>query len=331
MKKQYVAGLNDGARVETEFVVCRKELRVGRSGEPYLALELADRTGFLQASLFSRARETAESFSEGDYVRVAGMMKRYRGRLELVIRTLVALAGDECDALDFLPSSRRPVEELLGYLEFLVEEVHERHLHALLTVFLKDESFMSRFTRAPAAKSYHHAYLGGLLEHTVSVATMCEHACQQYPQVDRDLLVTAAILHDVGKIEEFEYDSRIDYTDEGRFVGHLIMGERMLTERLRRIKGFPEDVGLRLRHAILSHHGELEWGSPKRPSTLEALILHHVDNLDAKVAGFGEIVHRYAGPDVKWTDVQNLFRRPLYVPRSVEDESRVAEEGDEYH
>lgn len=330
MKQQFIADLKEGMAVDSEFVVCRKEVRGARSGCSYLTLELGDRTGFVDARLFDRATETSETFSEGDYVAVRGKVERYRGRRDIVVRWLTSVDPSTVDPADFLRTSPRPRDELIGYLEFLVGEIHNRYLRRLLDSFLADELFMERFAGAPAAKSYHHAYLGGLLEHAVAVATMCEHAAQQYPEVDKDLLVTAAILHDVGKIDELEYTTKIDYSDEGKFIGHLIMGERMLTECISRIGGFPEELALRLRHAILSHHGELEWGSPKRPSTLEALILHHVDNLDAKVAGFGEIVRRYGGPDVKWTDLQNLFRRPLYVPQAVEDEPRVAEELGEY-
>lgn len=330
MKKQFVADLKEGGAVETEFVVCRKELRVARSGCAYLALELGDRSGFVDARLFDRASDVAETFAEDDIVAVRGKVEAYRGKRDVVIRSLMRLEPDDVDVTDFLRTGWRPTEELVGYLEFLVEEVHDRHLKRLLRAFLTDDGFMEKFTAAPAAKSYHHAYLGGLLEHSVSVATMCEHAAQQYPDVDKDVLVTAAILHDIGKVDELEYRTKIDYTDEGKFIGHLTMGERMLAERITAIDGFPPELALRLRHAVLSHHGELEWGSPKRPSTAEALILHHIDNLDAKVAGFGEIVRRYGGPDVKWTDLKNLFRRPLYVPRAAADEERVAEEAGEY-
>lgn len=330
MKTQFIRDLKEGGTVETEFVVCRKEVRIARSGCAYLVLELGDRSGYVGARLFADARETAERLSEGDYVAVRGTVERYRGRRELIVRSLVTLEPDAVDAADFLRTSPRSTDELLGFLEFLVREVANPHLRRLLEAFVADELFMEKFRTAPAAKSYHHAYLGGLLEHTVSVATLCEHAAQQYPEVDKDLLVTAALLHDIGKIDELEYRSKIGYSDEGKFIGHLIMGERMITERVEAIPRFPRELALRLRHAVLSHHGELEWGSPKRPSTLEALILHHVDNLDAKVAGFGEIVRRYGGPDVKWTDLQNLFRRPLYVPRALADEERVAEDLGEY-
>lgn len=330
MKDQFVQDLKESTTVASDFVVCRKEVRVARSGCRYLALELGDRTGFVDARLFDRALEVAEMFSEGDFVSVRGKIEQYRGRREVVIKELIVLDPAAIDPTDFVRSGLKPPDETLGFLEFLVGEVYNRYLGTLLRSFLADETFMEKFQAAPAAKAYHHAYLGGLIEHSVSVATLCEHAAQQYPQVDKDLLVTAAILHDIGKIDELEYGTRIEYSDEGKFIGHLIIGERMLTERIERIDGFPEELALRLRHAILSHHGELEWGSPKRPSTLEALILHHVDNLDAKVAGFGEIVRRYAGPDVKWTDLKNLFRRPLYVPRAVDDEERVAEDLGEY-
>ncbi len=330
MKSQFVSDLKEGVAVDTEFVVCRKEVRVARSGCSYLTLELGDSSGFIDARLFDRATDVAETFAEGNYVAVRGKVERYRGRRDIVVRVLTPLDASRVDPRDFMRRCPRQTEELRGYLEFLVEEVHNRHLRRLLDSFLSDAAFMDKFTTAPAARSYHHAYLGGLLEHSVSVATLCEHTAQQYPDVDRDLLVTAAILHDVGKIDELEYRTRIDYSDEGKFIGHLTIGERMLAGRIDSIDGFPRELALRLRHAVLSHHGELEWGSPKRPSTLEALILHHADNLDAKVCGFGEIVRRYGGPDLKWTDLQNLFRRPLYVPRAAEDETQVAEDLGEY-
>jgi 3'-5' exoribonuclease len=210
------------------------------------------------------------------------------------------------------------VEELKGFLEFQIESVHDQDYSSLLQITFGDPEFMERFSTAPAAKQFHHAYLGGLLEHTVTVADLCEHIAQQYGRINRDLLITAALLHDIGKVEELSYDRTIDYSDAGRFLGHVILGVTFVTEQVRRLGGFPEHKLQLLLHCIVSHHGELEWGSPKRPKTLEALIIHHVDNLDAKVKGFLEIVE--GSRDANWTDVRNLFRRPLHVPRASHQE-----------
>ncbi len=164
----------------------------------------------------------------------------------------------------------------------------------------------------------------------MTVATICEHIGQQYPEVNKDLLLTAALLHDIGKLDELTYDKKIDYSEEGKFLGHLLIGDRMLDEKIKKIKDFPEEYALKLRHCLLSHHGELEWGSPKKPSILEALIIHHVDNLDAKVTGFKEIISKYKGTEHRWTDLRNLFRRPLYIPKALAEEDIIAEDKVEY-
>jgi len=182
----------------------------------------------------------------------------------------------------------------------------------------------------PGSQSYHHAYLGGLMEHTIAVAANCARIAGTYPDVNRDLLVTAALIHDLGKIDELSCETSIEYTDEGRLLGHVMLGVRLVHERLALSSAAP-DLRRRLEHAILSHHGELEWGSPKRPSTIEALLLHHVDNLDAKAAGFSQAVAGATLAEEAWTDAGNLFRRPLYAPRPMEDDRPRRSEEDAQH
>jgi 3'-5' exoribonuclease len=233
------------------------------------------------------------------------------------------------DARAFLPATYRDIEELLGFLQFHIQSVYDRDYRALLDSIFGDEAFLARFAEAPAAKSFHHAYLGGLLEHTVTVADLCDHVSQQYARVDRDLLITAALLHDVGKVDELTYTASIDYSESGRFLGHVVLGVMFVSQRAKDAARLSERKLEPLLHAIVSHHGELEWGSPKRPKTLEALILHHVDNLDAKVKGFLEIVE--GSRDARWTDLRNLFRRPLHTPRASHQEQDFlpAQEGDD--
>ncbi len=233
------------------------------------------------------------------------------------------------DISDFLRVVTTDRAELEGELRRAAAETRNPFLKELMLSFLDDPEFMRLFTAAPAAKNYHHPYIGGLLEHTVSTVRICRLLHELYPELDRDLLVAAAMLHDIGKIHELSYERAIDYTDEGRFLGHLLLSDQILRERIAQVPDFPPELALRLRHAVLSHHGELEWGSPKRPKTLEAIVLHHVDNLDAKVNSFREIAERHLESDSDWTDMKNLFNRPLYIPRplSREGERRLEEEG----
>lgn len=327
-KNQFAADLKTGDKVDTVFMVKKKEVRTGRNGQSYLALELVDKTGVIPGRIWERVDRFNSIFDEDDFVLIKGKTAAYRGRTEIQILALVRADDVTVEFSDYLPNARRDKQELIGFLEYFLHEIYQSDLKKLTASFLSDKPFMAKFSEAPGAKNWHHAYLGGLLEHTVAVATICEHVGQLYPEVDHDLLLTAAILHDIGKVDEMEYSRKIDYSDEGRFLGHLIIGEKMLLERIAAIKNFPKQLSLRLRHAILSHHGQLEWGSPKRPSTLEALILHHADNLDAKISGYRDIIFKHSQSGPKWTDVKNLFKRPLNIPMSAEDEGARATEED---
>jgi 3'-5' exoribonuclease len=317
-----------GMEVKSAFIVARKELRKTKAGAPYLALELADKSGKVDARLWDGVSRYKDAFAEKDYVAVSGRAEKYRDQLQVVVNSLRRCGDEEVDAADFLRVVSTDRVELEGELRQALEEVRSVHLRGLLLAFFSDPEFMRKFTTAPAAKNYHHPYLGGLLEHSATTVRICRMVCDLYPDIDRDLLITAAALHDIGKIEELDYDRTIDFSDAGRFLGHLLLSDEMIRERIAAQPGFPPDLAMSLRHAVLSHHGELEWGSPKRPKTLEAIVLHHVDNLDAKVNSFREIVGRAAGGDSPWTDMRNLFKRPLYVPRSMSQEMELELEED---
>ena len=323
MSKQLIRDLEPGAEVKSTFIVTRKELRKTRAGAPYMALELADKSGKVDARLWDGVSRYKDAFAERDFVAVSGRAEKYRDKLQVVVNSLRRCGEEEVDASDYLRVVETDRAELEGELRMALEEVRNLHLRALLLAFFNDPSFMARFTAAPAAKNYHHPYLGGLLEHTTTTVRICCMICDLYPDIDRDLLVTAAALHDIGKVHELDYNRAIDFTDAGRFLGHLLLSDEMIRERIAGLAGFPDDLALRLRHAVLSHHGELEWGSPKRPKTLEAVVLHHVDNLDAKVNSFREIAGRSSGRDSPWTDMRNLFKRPLYIPRSMSQEMEL--------
>jgi 3'-5' exoribonuclease len=327
MKEQYVKGLTEGDRVDTVFALRSRDLRPTRTGESYVSMELADRSGTISAVMFG-PRAGDGLVQAGAAVRVEGTVTSFRGRRRISVDRLEI--EHDADPADLVASGLRDTEELLGFLESLIEEVRHPGLRAVLDRVFGDAAFMERFSRCPAAQTHHHAYVGGLLEHTVSVAATCQAVGQGYDAVDADLLLAAALLHDVGKVDELSFETAIEYTDEGRLIGHVVLGERRVATATAGLESvLPRTVALRLSHVLLSHHGELEWGSPKRPCTLEALVLHHVDNLDAKIAGFLTAVTGASGLEERWTDADNLFRRPLFVPRPVEDDRpRHAEEDD---
>ncbi len=327
MKAQYASELTEGCAVETAFVLRAKEMRSTRSGDAFLALELADRSGQIPGVWF-RPSAVAAAVPVSSVVHVRGTVTRYRNVKRI---SLDSMAPEEAwDPTDFLMRGQRDEAELLASLRSLVASVVDPALRCLLRRVFGEKAFLARFRTSAGAQSYHHAYLGGLLEHTVAVATLCSQLAESYPAVDRDLLVAAALLHDIGKVDELSCETSIEYTDEGRFLGHVMLGVRRITDAARRGGLDPgADTLVRLEHAVLSHHGELEWGSPKRPSTLEALLLHHADNLDAKASGFSTLLSRASRADELWTDASNLFRRPLYAPRAAEDDRPrpVLEEG----
>lgn len=312
-----VADLKPGTTVEGIYLLASKETRTTKAGKPFCKLKLTDRTGTVDCAIWEIDAMPAD-IQIGDLVNVAARVTEYQGTPQLESLRIGPAPPGSAEARDFLPTTYRDVEELKGFLHFHMDSVGDRDYAALLRVVFGDPDFYAAFTAAPAAKIYHHAYLGGLMEHTVAVAEMCDFVAQQYGRVDRDLLLTAALLHDVGKTLELTFETSIDFTDAGRFLGHVIQGVTLVSEKAKEVPSFPEAKLQQLLHCIVSHHGELEWGSPKRPKTIEALILHHVDNLDAKVKGFLEIVE--GSRDAPWTDLRNLFRRPLHVPRATHQE-----------
>ena len=317
-RRAAVEDMEPGQQVQETYLASSKEMRTTKQGKPFLKLKLSDRTGTVDGVLWDDAEEAARLFEQGDHIQVSGQISEYAGSAQVKINNIQPVSPTQVDPHDFLPSTYRDIEELQGYLRFHMESVHDRDYRRLLDHVFNDSEFLERFTRAPAATRYHHAYLGGLLEHTVSVTSLCDHVAQQYPRVNRDLVITAAILHDLGKVDELNYEQAIEYSDAGKFLGHVTIGAIFISEKISAISGFPKEKADQLLHTLVSHHGELEWGSPKRPKTLEALIIHHIDNLDAKVKGFLEIVE--GSRNAEWTDLRNLFRRPLHIPRAAHQE-----------
>lgn len=278
-----VASLRAGTEVDGVFACARKDRLTARSGSAYLALELRDRTGSIPARAFRDADFLAGRFDRGDLVRVKGKVDRFRDELQVEVRS-VARVEEGLDPTAFLPIAYRDLEELDGFLEHLAREVHDPDLARLLASFLGDEELREAFRRAPCTRGGHHAYLGGLIEHTVAVATLAQEACILHPRLNSDLLLSAAILHDIGKTREFAYGAEISLSDEGALLGHLQLGQQMVADRAGRLDGFPGARLLALAHCMLGHHGPDPLPG-RRFASAEAIALARINSVDAAVKG----------------------------------------------
>lgn len=310
-KTQFVSRLQPDQEVHDLFLVHLKQLTSGRTGKSYLRLTIGDRTGRIEARVWDGAHELAQRFNQGDLVYVTGLATSYQGVTQIKA-TYVEAAPDDgrIDWTEFLPAAERPAPEMFEELNGLLGTVTNPDLKRLVDAFLADGELMEGFMRAPAAVSMHHAYMAGLLEHTLGVVRLADRVAPLYP-VDRDLVLVGAFLHDLGKLKELAYAASFDYTDEGRLLGHLVMGYGMIDEKCAQLPGFPHELKLHLEHLMLSHHGELEWGSPKRPKTKEALMLHALDNVDAKVIAAEKFLNEPATGNGQWTGYLRMFDRPL--------------------
>ncbi len=316
MGKTFITDLIEGESVTSFFLLKQVQVRQRRSGEPYLSMVLGDRTGEMAAVMWEGVEEAGKELAEGDVVKVQGLLGTYQRARQLTITRLRKVAPEEIVAEDYLPRSQQDPTALLAHLRATVDAMQEPSLQRLLRDLLADEDFMADFTVAPAAKNIHHAVLGGLLEHTASVVGLCRVLAEYYPAVDRDLLLAAAMLHDVGKVRELTWDRVFDYSDAGRLLGHITLGALLVEARIREISDFPEALAQRLLHCILSHHGELEWGSPRRPKTLEALVLHYAEDLDGKVNAFLGFAQQHPDPQHPgWTQFNKPLDRYLYFGR----------------
>lgn len=318
----WVEDLKENDQVNGLYLAKLKRLGTTRKGDPFLTLVLADRTGEVEARVWEDAEASNARFAEGDVVEVEGRAGSYRNVLQLILST-VRKAAVVRDPSIFIEASPLDDREMMAALRELLGRIGDRHLKELTGRFFADREFTALFRKAPAAKNFHHGYLGGLLEHTLSVCRLALSVSEQYPFLDRDLLLCGAFLHDIGKIREYKYDTHIDYTDEGRLLGHLVLGTAMLDEKLAGIRRFPVDLAMRLKHLMLSHHGELAFGSPKRPKFLEAFALHLIDDLDAKMNGLKRFMDRDR-QDGAWTEFNRLFER--YFLKGALDDVRDGHE-----
>jgi len=286
MKEQFVediADIKEGEWIEDSFLVRGIQLSVRKDGKPYLMLKVGDKTGVIDCKIWDQIDEFIDRFSVDDFVKIKGVITSYQGIKEINIKQLEKLEDNVVNIRDFVAISHHDTDEMDRELYSIISNVKNPYLHRLLTLFYEDKAFMELFKIAPAAKDIHHAFLSGLLEHSIEVARLCIDIKRHYEDVDIDLLITGAILHDIGKIRELKYKKGFDYTDEGRLIGHILIGAEMAEEKIGQIKDFPSKLAILVKHMIISHQGTYEWGSPKMPQTLEAIILHHLDDLSAKV------------------------------------------------
>lgn len=313
MKAQYVRELAEGDRVDAVFALRARDLRRTRTGDAFLSMEFGDRSGSIPGVMF-RPSSADEAVPAASVVRVRGMVTTYRGVRRISVESMLAVA--DYDPSDLLPSGIRDREELVDEMRVLVRAVGHRGLRSLLGVVFGDRRFLDRFTTCPASGGDHHAYVGGLLEHTVGVATICGGLAKLYATADADLLVAAALLHDIGRVDELSYRTSVDRTEPGRMLGHVVLGDRALADAVARLgDALPRDVGLHLSHIVLSHHGDGRDTSPVAPRTIEALLLQHADSTDVTAAAFTEAVSGAALLEESWTDRANSFGRRLRVPR----------------
>jgi len=318
MKDFYVrdAAQQENKVITSNFVVATKQIKPKKTGELYLWLTLADKSGHIEARMWDNVSEVLYSFEQNDFVKVKGLINKYNGRFQLTIHKLRKMEEGEVEFADYLPKTTKDVEQLWQRLGEFVASFQNPHLKALLEAFMADPEIAAAYKCAPAAKTLHHAFIGGLLDHVVSLATSCDLMCRNYPQIDRDLLLTGAFLHDVGKIHELSYQRAFSYTTRGQLLGHMIIELEMLQAKIdevnkRAAAPFPPELKTLVEHLIISHHGQYDFGSPKLPMFPEALMLHYLDDLDSKMESMRAHFEREAEGEGEWTTYNGSLARPL--------------------
>src|SRR5215471_629532 len=297
--------------ITSGFVVVSKQVKPKKTGDPYLALVLGDRSGQIEAKMWDNVEEAIGVFEQDDFIKVKGLLNKYKNRFQITIHKLRKLGDAEVDFSDYLPKTTKDIGELWQTLAGFVATFQNPYLKALVETFMGDPQIAEAYRSAPAAKSLHHAYIGGLLDHVVSLFRSCDLVCRNYPQIDRDLLLTGAFLHDIGKIYELTYHRSFSYTTRGQLLGHMIIELEMLQRKLQQLPNFPDELKTLVEHLIISHHGQYEFGSPKLPMFPEALMLHYLDDLDSKMEAMRAHFERESSLDGAWTSYNASLGRPL--------------------
>lgn len=310
MKPCVVSNLQDGQNITSHFLVCEKEIRATREGKSYLRLELGDATGRVEARMWEGFERFAEGFERDDFVKVQARVESYRNKLQLMIDKIRRAEESEVDAADFFAHTKENVEQLYAKLLEVAASVGNPWLRKLLDSVVQDPELVPKWKRAPAAKTMHHAYFGGLLEHVISLCGLCRVALNHYPEADADLLLSGAVLHDVGKLQELSYERSLGYTDEGQLLGHILIEYELVTKKIDAIAGFPPALKTLVQHMLIAHHGKYEFGSPKLPMFREALLLHYLDDLDSKMAAVRSALESDKG-EGNWTAYSGALERRI--------------------
>ena len=303
---KYIKEYKDGDRMLGIYLCKHKVSAVTKNGKPYDSLILQDKTGTVDAKVWDPNHAGIAEFDSLDYIEVHGDITCFQGALQVNVKRVRKCQESEFDPADYLPVSKYNIEDMYAELLVYIDKVKNPFLNELLQdFFVADQDFITLFKKSSAAKTVHHGFVGGLLQHTLSVVRLCEFYCQAYPKLNRDLLISAAICHDMGKVKELSLFPQNDYTEEGQFLGHIVIGTEMVGERIRKIPGFPVLLASELKHCILAHHGEYEFGSPKKPAIMEALALNFADNTDAKLETFTELLDNTT--ETGWMGFNRLF------------------------
>lgn len=317
MNRINIADLTDAQQLEQAFQAADKQLRVNRQGGKYILLRLSDRTGVIAGMLWNADERMFESFDRGDYVFCRGRTQLHNGALQIIVSQIERMDSSEIELADFERFDAVESDRLMVRLREIFDGLQNAHLRRLGDAYLADSSLMAKLKMAAAAVSNHHAYPGGLLRHTIDLMELSLLVGSRYPQVDTELVTFGAFLHDLGKIEELSSGGEVSYTDRGQMLGHIVIGVQMLGTKIDSLGGepFPEELRLHLEHMVVSHHGQLEFGSPKLPVTLEAVALHHLDNLDAKLSSYSTVIESDIAADGNWTNYNPSIGRKLWKKR----------------
>ena len=310
MKQCFVSSLEPDQNITSHFLVCEKEIRATSKGKSYLRLELGDATGRVEARMWDGFEQSAATFARDDFVKVQARVESYRNKIQLSIEKIRRADETEVEPADFFPHTKEDVEKLYGALLDIVASVGNPWLRQLLDSVVLDPEIVPRLKRAPAAKVMHHAFFGGLLEHVLSLCGLCRVVLAHYPEADADLLLTGAVLHDLGKLEELSYERSLGYTDDGQLLGHILIEYEAVSRKIDAIEGFPHALKVLVQHMLIAHHGQYEFGSPKLPMFREALMLHYLDDLDSKMGAMRAALDSDKG-EGNWTAFSGALDRRI--------------------
>lgn len=307
-----ISALTDKAIIDSTYLVKSKAIQVAKNGRPYLNITLMDSTGDIGARVWDDAEELNSKFDRGDVIQVMGHANLYQGKLQLIVQDAIKVPNEEINPADFLPVSQRNIDEMYAELKMHLQGIKNQYLKTLAEKIFSDPLIVKKFKSAPAATGVHHVYIGGLLQHVLSLCALVKAITPLYKNLNEDLLLSACFYHDIGKMNELSYDTNFEYTNEGKLIGHIVQGAMLVDNEIRKIEGFPQDLRNALLHMILSHHGEYEFGSPKRPKFLEAIVFHFLDNLDSKIEGVQSFIKKEK-TEKNWTSHHKIYDRYFFT------------------